>query len=178
MQPHYLHVSKHDKIGCSDTPLCTFRRCNYQWCWLCGQKFKEDHFDRWNVFGCSGMQHLDTSKCRVILYAILTFLLIPFILILQPIRVLAKSFKNPLYFPQRWRWCCPCQLWLMGAEGRSCCCRLCCCSTVYCLFYPLVLLLGLLIGVINMAIFILPALAYQLYRILRIVFNRCPCFVK
>mmetsp|Transcript_4047 Transcript_4047/g.4934 ORF Transcript_4047/g.4934 Transcript_4047/m.4934 type:complete len:117 (+) Transcript_4047:632-982(+) len=59
----------------------TCTRCNYQWCWLCGRRFKEDHFDKWNVFGCLGMQHLDTSKCKVICYAILTFLAIPFILI-------------------------------------------------------------------------------------------------
>ena len=154
------------------------RRCNYQWCWLCGQRFKEDHFDKWNVFGCSGMQHLDTSKCKVITFATITIFLVPFILIWKPIRVLLKSFKEPLYFPQRWRWCCPCQLWMVAADNRSCCCKLCTCITIFSLLLPLVFLVGLVLGLINMAIFVVPAMLYQIYRLLRIIFNRCPCLVK
>ena len=67
---------------------------------------------------------------------------------------------------------------MMASEGRRCCCKLCICSTVYCLILPLVCLLGFVLGLLNMAVLIVPALLYQLYRLVRIIFNRCPCFVK
>ena len=40
---------------------------------------------------------------------------------------------------------------------------------------PLIFVLGLVLGLINCAIFVVPALLYQLYRIARIIFNRCAC---
>ena len=156
----------------------TCTRCNYEWCWLCNRKFKVDHFDPWNVFGCPNMLHLNTSKCRVVTIALIQLLMVPLILLWYPIRVLLKSLHNPYYFPQSIRCCCPCRSWMDSADARSCCCKLCVCFLVYGFFVPIVFILGLILGVLYMAVLIVPALTYQIYRLLRISCNRCPCFVK
>ena len=176
MQSYNMHVSQ----SIFFLTYTTHRRCGYQWCWLCGSKFKEDHFDRWNVFGCTGLQFVEGwTKCRLFWFALLQFLLIPLILIMKPIRVIFASFRNPLYFPQGWRWCCPYQGWLTNCcLYRCCCCRLALCLTIYTFILPMLILFGFVVGLLNCAIMILPAWAYQLYRITRIVFNRCACCFK
>jgi hypothetical protein len=78
----------------------TCPHCGYQWCWLCGAKFKEDHFDSWNLFGCRSLQFdLEISRCRQVCSCLLTILLIPLILLVQPVVIIFKMVNNPLYAP-------------------------------------------------------------------------------
>lgn len=45
-------ITKIRDEGCNHM---TCAKCGYQWCWLCGATFKEDHFDKWNLFGCRNL---------------------------------------------------------------------------------------------------------------------------
>jgi hypothetical protein len=107
-------ITKIANEGCNHM---TCPKCKYQWCWLCGATFKEDHFDKWNLFGCRDLQFNHVTKCKTINSILLTMLLIPFILLLRPVVILFKIFNNPLYAPQRWRWCCPFNR--MGTRGMQ-----------------------------------------------------------
>ena len=65
----YLQWAAEQGGACTNCPKCkariekigggcnhlTCQRCDYQWCWICGAKYNEEHFNEWNVFGCSGM---------------------------------------------------------------------------------------------------------------------------
>merc|ERR1712218_758184 len=105
--------------GCNHM-TCT--KCKYQWCWLCGAEFKEDHFDPWNLFGCRDLQFdLDISRCRQVCSCLLTLLLIPFILLFHPIVIVFKAFYNPLYMPREARWMCPFKEWLETCFEDNCC---------------------------------------------------------
>ena len=156
----------------------TCPKCQYQWCWLCGATFKEDHFDKWNLFGCRNLQFDHVTKCRTINSIVCTMLLIPFILLFRPVVILFKIFSNPLYAPQQWRWCCPFQRWAQEECNGSCCRKLWLLYVIYVIICPCILVLGLVLGSFNIIIFALPAFFYQSVRLLRVLFYRCPCFVK
>jgi hypothetical protein len=37
----------------------TCYRCGIDWCWLCGRRMGENHFEPWNIFGCPGVQMME-----------------------------------------------------------------------------------------------------------------------
>jgi hypothetical protein len=184
----YLEWAAEQGGTCTNCPQCkariekipggcnhlTCQRCDYQWCWICGAKYNEEHFNEWNVFGCSGMQfNLTISRPVLIVIGFIMFLAIPFLLLFKPVRILWKSFAEPLYFPLKWRWCCWCKPLMESVSSR--CKGLCCGFFIYFLCLPLLLILGLILGTINCAIFVLPAWLYQVWRLLRIICTRQTC---
>jgi hypothetical protein len=60
----------------------------------------------------------------------------------------------------------------------ACCCwKLLLVLFVYLVLYPLLMVLGLICGVINLIVLIVPAYLVLIYRFLRILFYRCNwCF--
>ena len=45
---------KIEKNGGCNLIECVF--CEFKFCWICGKKFKENHYKWWNFTGCPGMQ--------------------------------------------------------------------------------------------------------------------------
>lgn len=156
----------------------TCAKCGYQWCWLCGATFKEDHFDKWNLFGCRNLQFDHLTKCKTINSILLTMLLIPLILLVRPVVILFKIFAEPLYAPQRWRWCCPFKRWVEEECNNSCLGKCWLYYVIYVIICPIILTLGLIIGLFNNLIFAVPAYIYQTVRLLRVSCYKCACFVK
>ena len=133
-------------------------KCNYQFCWICGQKYNVEHFDASNVFGCQGLQQADPfSRWKVILMTILSFITIPLTLLFYPVYVLFISYHNPFNMPKKWRCICFCR--------QQSTIRNSCCLTIFmCLFFsPIILCFGLILGCVNCAIFIIPAYLKKLY---------------
>lgn len=58
--------------------------CDYEWCWLCGSTYTEDHFDGFNPMGCGGMMFTDKKHHWALMYLLKlgTFLLL---LVLYPL---------------------------------------------------------------------------------------------
>ena len=84
-------------MGCNHM---TCAECKYQWCWLCGGKYSERHFEAGG--GCAGLQFSDSSLFNycfcLYLYKFWTFLLqmIIFIFIIH-IYGFVKTLKNTDY---------------------------------------------------------------------------------
>ncbi len=139
----------------------TCPKCGYQWCWLCGAKFKEDHFNKWNLFGCPALQFVhQMSKCRQINMVLLTILMIPLILLFRPVVIIFKMMDNPLYAPNGWRWCCPFKRWVEECFPNSCWGKCWIVYVTYVIIVPCLFVLGLLIGCVNIIVFGLPALMF------------------
>jgi len=47
------HVPIQRASGCNHMTCGT---CRYEFCWMCGGKYGDNHFEWWNVFGCAGGQ--------------------------------------------------------------------------------------------------------------------------
>ena len=83
-------------------------------------------------------------------------LLIPLILLVHPVVILFKMFDNPLYAPNGYRWCCPFKEWVESCFD-GCCGKVWIIYVVYVVIVPCILVLGLIIGCFNIAIFAIPA---------------------
>ena len=125
------------------------------------------------------MQFTNLSRCKLLMRTLLQFFLIPFILILQWPYIFAKAFKNPYVCLE-----CPGFFFCQAMLDCDCCHRCCCgwrllnCLFVYCILFPLLMVIGLVVGSINMALYIVLAYLVLLYRFTRILFYRCNCCFK
>jgi hypothetical protein len=90
-------IVEKEEGGCNHM-ICS--KCKYEFCWICGAKYDVDHFNRSNVFGCSGMQNQEPSnRTTLILTQILHLFTIPFTLLLYPVYVSYQAFRNPYNVP-------------------------------------------------------------------------------
>ena len=154
--------------GCNHM-ICS--KCNYQFCWICGAKYNVEHFDASNVFGCQGLQTADPfNRWKVVWFTLLSFVTIPLTLIFYPVYILFVSFHNPFNMPKRWRWLCFCKHQMAICDNCFCSCLM------FLIFAPVILVLGLLLGALNCAIFIIPAYIKKLYTLFKMVlFWKCLC---
>ena len=107
----------------------------------------------------------------------LQVILIPLILLLKWPLIFARAFKNPLV-------CVECQgFFFCRSMLDNCCVYSCCCLKlllylfVYLVLFPLLMVVGLALGVLNLAVFIVPAYLVLIYRFTRILFYRCNCCI-
>ena len=42
--------------------MCT--NCKYEFCWICLQKYTDNHFSWWNCCGCPGMDYMERNSCN------------------------------------------------------------------------------------------------------------------
>lgn len=145
--------------------------CNYEFCWICGAHYTVDHFDRSNVFGCQGLQQVDPKSRQALICAtLLHFITIPFTLLFYPVYVLFCAFLNPFYMPKKYRGLCFCKHLSMIVDN---CCFSCC---LMMFFAPIIFALGLCVGALNLAIFIVPAYLQKFYKLFKMIFIwRCAC---
>lgn len=40
----------------------TCGKCHFEFCWLCGGKFSQKHYEWYNIFGCPGMQYIHLER--------------------------------------------------------------------------------------------------------------------
>ena len=106
------------------------------------------------------MQFDHVTKCRTINSILITMLLIPLILLVRPVVIIFKIFANPLYAPLRWRWCCPFSRWAEEECNGSCWRKVWLLYVIYVIIVPVILIIGLLLGALNLLIFGLPAYIY------------------
>ena len=106
----------------------------------------------------------------MVLWTILHLLTIPFTLLLYPVYVLLCSFINPFYMPREYRWLCFCKELSMRVD------RGCFSFFLFLLFLPIVVTAGLVIGVLNLVVFIVPAYVVKIYKLMvMILIWRCFC---
>ena len=146
----------------------TCSKCSFQFCWICGKKYDVEHFDRSNVFGCQGLQESDPSNSgRMICYMFLQLFTIPFTLLFYPVYVLMNAFINPFNMPKKYRFLCFCK----DISNNACCGCL-----IFLFFAPIIFCIGLALGCINLAVFIVPAYINKIYTLLKmLLFWRCLC---
>lgn len=146
-------------------------KCQYQFCWICGMKYDVNHFDRSNVFGCQGLQQSEpNNRCKLIFFTIIDLILIPFNLLLYPVYVLMMAYINPFYIPIKFRWICFCKD--VSLRFNNCCCS----ALLFMTFLPFVLSFGLIVGCFNLAIKIVPAYIWKIYKLFIMIFYwRCLC---
>lgn len=161
-------IVEKEEGGCNHM-ICA--KCNYQFCWVCGMKYEVDHFDRSNVFGCQGLQQRTPhNRCGLICTTLVHLLVMPFTLLFYPVYVLVAAYRNPYNMPRQWRWLCCCNACAVRVD--NCCCTCC----IFMLGLPLVLVLGLALGCLNLALKIVPAILFKLWKLLvMICYWRCAC---
>ena len=142
----------------------TCQRCSYGWCWLCGKKYSSWHYNPVNVFGCPGQQYFTYNRFWVIILNIGLLFLMPLVLFFGPPIALTLFFFDKCYT----RYGC-----------LSCFVRNKFLSILgILLFAPIVLAVGFVLGALTLGILIVPALLFQLYRLMQLLFYRCRCCLK
>ena len=163
-------ILKSERDGCNHMKCST---CSYEFCWICGMKYTVNHFDKSNVFGCQGLQESEPqSRCKLLSITILHTIMVPFTLLFYPVYVVFAAMRNPYYMPKEYRCLCFCSDLLEN-------CNLIVSCFLACFFIPLALVIGLVLGAFNCAIFVVPALLLKLYKLLlMIVVWRCSWCLK
>ena len=160
-------IVEKEEGGCNHM-ICA--KCKYEFCWICGMRYTDTHFDANNVFGCQGLQETrPVSRCRLIWRTIFHLLFVPLVLLFYPVYVMTSAYYNPFNMPMRWRWLCACR---RCSEDASCGATL----LFHCLFYPIVFAVGLALGVVNMAVMTVPALIWKIFVLCKMTCCwRCKC---
>ena len=100
----------------------------------------------------------------------LQILIIPFTLLFYPVWVSIQSFINPFNVPKEYRCLCFCKHLSMIVDR----CWFSCLLLLF--FFPIVVIFGLIVGVLNMAVFTVPAIIAKTFKLVRmILFWRCFC---
>ena len=65
--------------------------CNYEWCWICGMKYSDIHFES-IFFGCPMLQFTNTDwgMCKIFVYQFLIFLFWPLVFLILSIIYIPK----------------------------------------------------------------------------------------
>ena len=161
-------IVEKEEGGCNHM-ICS--KCNYQFCWICGMKYTVDHFRPSNVFGCQGLQQRTPhNRCALICTTLIHLLFIPLTLLFYPVYVLLAAYNNPFYMPRQYRCLCFCRPCARSIDNCFFSCF------IFLLFLPVVIAIGLVIGALNLALKIIPAIIFKLWKLLIMVcWWRCAC---
>ena len=55
--------------------------CRYQWCWVCGGKYTNNHYKPFNLWGCVGMQFSTNKLGWLFLRLLVTLIFLPLLII-------------------------------------------------------------------------------------------------
>lgn len=106
----------------------------------------------------------------MILITIMHLIFIPFTLLIYPVYVLFSALINPFNMPKELRCLCFCKHISMIVD--KCCCTMC----LYMFSIPLIFVFGIILGILNVIIFTIPAIIYKSYKLISmILFWRCFC---
>lgn len=161
-------IIEKEEAGCNHM-ICA--KCNYHFCWICGMEYKVDHFDASNVFGCQGLQEsAPQNRNRMIFLSIMHLFLIPFTLLFYPVYVMTQAYHNPYNVSRDYRWLCSFRR--LSSEADNCCVGI----LFYIMFLPLIVTVGLALGVLYCACLCVPAVIFKLYKICQMTCCwRCNC---
>ena len=158
--------------GCNH--MCC-RSCDHEWCWLCGKKYSDNHYDSMNFFGCPGQHYDELSRCHVFLINLAILIFLPVILALAPpvalVRVYIETFDDEGCIYNEDDGCCyndndePCEnCGLKYTAGIMC--------------IPIVFVIGFIGSIFVLPLLLVPAMIYQIYRLFKLIFYRCSCCLK
>ena len=76
--------------------------CQFQWCWICGGTYTDDHYVPMNPFGCGNQQYAEKKVWYIQIWIqlgwlLLSLIMIPlFIAFIVPVGLIALTFEKPL----------------------------------------------------------------------------------
>lgn len=102
------YVDTHNVIKC---PYCSVKIirdrgcnhmtcsvCKHQFCWLCRKAYAPGHYNKFNPFGCPGLQFGQVTKCGVMCQKTKAFLFWFFLILFFPIVYCLFLLSAPCYF--------------------------------------------------------------------------------
>jgi len=111
-----------------------------------------------------------SSPGRMICLIFMQLFFIPITLLFYPVWVMMAAFFNPFNMPKKYRWMCFCKEVSDHHNNVFLSCGM------LLVFFPIVVAIGLAIGVLNLVIFIVPAYLMKIYTLLKmLLFWRCMC---
>ena len=151
-------IEKND--GCNHM---TCGSCKYEYCWICGAKYSGGHYSEMNIFGCPGQHFSNRTKLTNFLINLAIFIFLPLIFVLGPPIALAGACISESF---RDYGCCSC--------GDICLLK--CLAGL--IFVPIVFAIGFIGSAFLVAIFLVPVMLFQFFRLFKLAFNRCACCLK
>lgn len=156
------HVRVEKAEGCNHM---TCPQCNYEWCWVCGSRFTENHMLPINPFGCSGVLFCSPSGSNAIIFcSIFNFLFLP--LILLGINIILAVYGTGLAIKECHR-CCGVRWYDASCGGKLCI------SLSFIIQGAIIMPIALALALAFTAIIVLPALIVQFFRLFKIFRLQC-----